>query len=70
MAPAAALAAGHGGDGLTMDPRLLFPWLALAFAIVTALRLLHTRQFDAMARTWALLALIFALVSAWLRMAA
>jgi hypothetical protein len=53
-----------------MDPRLLFPWLALGFAIAAAWRLLRARQFDAMARTWALLALIFALVSAWLHQAA
>jgi hypothetical protein len=50
-----------------MDPRLLFPWLALGFAIAAGLRFLWARRLDGMARTWGLLAIIFALVSAWLR---
>jgi hypothetical protein len=50
-----------------MDPRQLFPWLALGFAVAAAARLLHKRRLDPMARTWGLLAVIFALVSAWLR---
>ena len=50
-----------------MDPRTLFPWLALGFAIAAAVRFLAKRRLDGMARTWGLLAVIFALVSAWLR---
>jgi len=50
-----------------MDPRTLFPWLALGFAVGAALRLVRARRLDPMARTWGLLAVIFALVSAWLR---
>jgi hypothetical protein len=50
-----------------MEPRLLFPWLALGFAVAAIARLLHKRRLDPMARTWGLLAVIFALVSAWLR---
>jgi hypothetical protein len=49
-----------------MDPRILFPWLAAGFAVIAALRLLRSRRLDPMARTWGLLAVIFALVSAWL----
>jgi mannose/fructose/N-acetylgalactosamine-specific phosphotransferase system component IIC len=53
-----------------MDPRQLFPWLALGFAVAAALRLIQSRRLDGMARTWAILAVMFALVSAWLRFAA
>ena len=51
-----------------MDPRTLFPWLALGFAVATAWRLLRARRLDPMARTWGLLSVIFALVSAWLHL--
>lgn len=53
-----------------MDPKLLFPWLALGFAVAAAFRWARARRFDGAVRTWSLLALIFALVSAWLRFAA
>jgi hypothetical protein len=53
-----------------MDPRTLFPWLALGFALAAALRWARARRVDGAVRTWALLALIFGLVAAWLRFVA
>ena len=68
LVPPEVAASGFGRPGAAdMDPRLLFPWLALGFAVAAVLRLLAKRRLDGMARTWGLLAVIFALVSAWLR---
>ena len=50
-----------------MDPALLFPWLAVLFAGLGLWRGLSTRSWRGAATTWWLLALIFAVVSAWLR---
>jgi hypothetical protein len=50
-----------------MDPRWLFPLLALGFALAATLRFLRERRLGPATRTWSLMALIFALVSAWLR---
>ncbi len=49
-----------------MDPRWLFPLLAAVFTVLTTVRVLRARRLDPAARTWALLALIFAAVAAWL----
>jgi hypothetical protein len=51
-----------------MNPLWLFPLLALAFGLAAAARVLRRRRFYPAARTWALLALVFAAVSVWLRM--
>jgi hypothetical protein len=50
-----------------MDPRWLFPLLAAGFAAAAAWRWLRRRTVDPSVRTWVLLALIFGLVSIWLR---
>lgn len=49
-----------------MDPRWLFPLLALVFAVL-ALR--ARGRAGGAARTWGLMALIFAAVAAWLHLA-
>jgi hypothetical protein len=49
-----------------MDPRWLFPVLAVAFAVAATLRGVRSRRLDPAARTWATLAVLFGLVSAWL----
>lgn len=49
-----------------MDPRTLFPWLALGFALLAAWRVLRERRLGPASRTWALLAVVFAAVSWWL----
>ncbi len=51
-----------------MDPIWLFPLLAAGFGAASLLRWLRTRRWQGAAATWALLALIFAAVSIWLRM--
>jgi hypothetical protein len=50
-----------------MDPLRLFPWLALLFAVLGAWSGVRTRHWRGAARTWLLLAVIFAAVSVWLR---
>jgi hypothetical protein len=50
-----------------MDPLRLFPWLALLFAVLGVRDGLRKGHWRGAARTWLLLALIFACVSAWLR---
>lgn len=50
-----------------MDPRWLFPLLAAGFGLAALLRWLRTRELRGAAGTWALMALIFAAVSIWLR---
>jgi hypothetical protein len=49
-----------------MDPKWLFPVLAIGFAAVAALRFARERRFGPAVRTWLILALSFAAVSAWL----
>ncbi len=50
-----------------MNPATWFPWLALAFGAAGLYSGWRQRAFKGPARTWCLLALIFAAVSAWLR---
>ena len=51
-----------------LEPRNLFPLLALIFGVVGLGRLLRAGvKLDPAARTWLLMAVIFALVSIWLR---
>ena len=50
-----------------MDPKQLFPVLAAAFAALAVVDALRKRRLTPAARTWVLLALVFAAVSAWLR---
>jgi hypothetical protein len=49
-----------------MDPRQLFPVLALLFAVLAAAGRWRQRRWRGAPSTWALLALIFGLVSLWL----
>ena len=51
---------------LNMDPKWLFPLLAIVFTAVAALRFLREREFGPAVRTWLVLATMFAAVSAWL----
>ena len=50
-----------------MNPVWLFPLLAVGFAVAAVLRWARTRRWQGAAATWALMALIFAAVSLWLR---
>jgi hypothetical protein len=50
-----------------MDPRWLFPLLAVAFAIAAAWRWTRTRRWRGAAQTWALMAAIFGAVGWWLQ---
>jgi hypothetical protein len=49
-----------------MDPKWLFPVLAILFAVVAAIRFMRERRFGPAVRTWLILAMMFAAVSAWL----
>lgn len=50
------------------EPHNLFPLLALIFTLAGLGRLLRSgEKLDPAARTWLIMALIFALVSVWLR---
>jgi hypothetical protein len=49
-----------------MDPRWLFPLLALGFLAAALWRYARTRQWRGAAFTWLLMALIFGAVAAWL----
>lgn len=49
-----------------MNPQLLFPLLALGFAVAALWRWAVHRRFDPAVRTWGLLALVFGIVAAWL----
>ncbi|QPF75648.1 hypothetical protein G8A07_23850 [Roseateles sp. DAIF2] len=49
-----------------MNPRWLFPLLALAFLVAALLRAGRRRRLDPAVRAWGLLALVFGAVSAWL----
>lgn len=49
-----------------MDPVWLFPLLSLGFALAAVLRVLRSGRLQGAARTWAVMALIFGAVSAWL----
>jgi hypothetical protein len=53
-----------------MNPRLLFPWLALLFLVLALWRAWRRGPRDPALRTWALLALVFGAVSVWLRLEA
>jgi hypothetical protein len=48
-----------------MDPRWIFPMLAIVFAALAALRFARERRFGPAVRTWVILAVSFAAVSAW-----
>lgn len=50
-----------------MDPLVLFPWLGLGLVAVAAWRAASAKRFDAAARTWAVLAVMFATIAIWLR---
>lgn len=53
-----------------MEPRWLFPLLAVVFLVLAGARLLRNgRRLDPAARTWLILGVIFAAVSLWLRLA-
>ena len=49
-----------------MDPRWLFPLLALAFATAAAWQRLRSGSFRGAARTWLWMSVAFAAVSVWL----
>ena len=49
-----------------MDPRWLFPLLALAFATAAAWQRMRSGSFRGAARTWLWMAFAFAAVSVWL----
>ena len=49
-----------------MDPVWLFQLLSLGFALAAVLRVLRSGRLQGAARTWAVMALIFGAVSAWL----
>lgn len=49
-----------------MDPKWLFPVLAIVFALAAAIRFMRDRQYGPGVRTWVILAIMFAAVSAWL----
>lgn len=53
-----------------MDPKILFPGLALVFGLLAVRQLMQHGLGHPAARTWATLALLFAAVSAWLCFAA
>ncbi len=49
-----------------MNPAVLFPALALLFALLASVNLVRTRRWSGATSTWALMAVIFAAVSLWL----
>lgn len=49
-----------------MDPRWLFPLLAIGFAVIAAMRCARDRRIGPAARSWLILALVFGAVSLWL----
>lgn len=49
-----------------MDPKWLFPVLAIVFAVAAVVRFMRERQLGPAVRTWLILATMFAAVSAWL----
>jgi hypothetical protein len=49
-----------------MDPRRLFPLLAVVFLAAALVRALRVKRVDPAVRTWGVLALVFGAVSAWL----
>ncbi len=50
-----------------MNPRWLMPVLALLFAVLALCRLVKVGRIDPATRTWGLLAMLFAMVWAWLQ---
>lgn len=52
-----------------MDPRQLFPILAVVFLALALVSRLRQGRFRGAPQTWLLLALIFGAVSLWLRLA-
>jgi hypothetical protein len=64
--PACSIAPRTTSSEVPIDPRWLFPLLAAVFAVSTLVRMLRSRRLDPAARTWALLAVAFGAVSAWL----
>lgn len=50
-----------------MEPRWLFPVLALAFGLAGLWRVVRNGRRDVAGRTWLLMAVFFGLVSIWLR---
>jgi hypothetical protein len=51
---------------LNVDPKWLFPVLAIVFAVVAGIRFVRDRRYGPAVRTWVILAIMFAAVSAWL----
>lgn len=51
-----------------MDPRWLFPLLAVLFTGAAVVRSVRQRKLDPACKTWLLMAGIFAAVSLWLRL--
>lgn len=49
-----------------MDPRTLFPWLALGLLLAALWRFAKTRQWRGAPLTWVLMAAIFGAVAVWL----
>jgi len=50
-----------------MNPALLFPWIAAAFAVAGLWRWWRSGRLAGAPSTWLLMALIFGAVAAWLR---
>jgi hypothetical protein len=59
----------RSGTMAPMDPRTLFPLLAAVFAVLAIMSSLRRGSWRGAPFTWGLIALIFALVAAWLRWA-
>jgi hypothetical protein len=53
-----------------MDPRTLFPILAFVFLVLALLKGVRSKSWKNPVSTWALLGLIFGVVSLWLHFAA
>lgn len=51
-----------------MDPRILFPILAVVFFALAGWKALRTRSWNSPVSTWALLGFIFGAVSLWLHL--
>lgn len=65
MAPA-PLAEGGCVNAVTMDPRQLFPLLAIAFVLLALVQGLRARRWRGQPLIWLWLGLCFGAVSLWL----